>query len=91
MDSKPIPNTCCPACGYWFEAASCIDSPDATPSEGDFSACLNCGQLLVFTNDLQQRLPTEDEITESWKNAQLIKALRAIKKRGVIYEPVQPN
>jgi hypothetical protein len=34
---------------------------DAKPKEGDYSMCLSCGAVSIFTKDLQLRKPTREE------------------------------
>ena len=57
------PATACPWCGYKIDAASSADprDPEATPSPGDFSICLECASPLFFTEGLGLRKPTPEE------------------------------
>jgi len=38
----------CPKCNHRFEFATSIDSPEARPSVGDISFCVNCGAVNQF-------------------------------------------
>ena len=41
-----------------------VTGDGAKPSEGDVSVCFYCGALLIFTNDLRQRLMGRDELKQ---------------------------
>jgi len=47
-------------CGYMLDATSQVGG-ESTPSEGDFTVCLKCGELWVFNNDITVREPTLKE------------------------------
>jgi hypothetical protein len=52
LDSTVVPDQACPRCGYKFDRASpAMPNTAATPSPGDISLCLDCGQILVFNDD----------------------------------------
>lgn len=38
----------CPTCGYEMDAATAI-AGDGRPSVGDISLCINCGEVLEFS------------------------------------------
>ncbi len=62
---SPIPLTACPWCGKKSSRAWALDPEgDARPKPGDFSMCLSCGNVYVFTSDLGARKPEPDEIPE---------------------------
>lgn len=50
----------CPWCGKHNDRASSVEG-EHTPSEGDFSPCIGCGEWSVFQADLSQRKPTDAE------------------------------
>lgn len=51
----------CRGCGYMTDAAACADDPDAEPSVGDLSFCLNCGHPAIYDRNLHLReLTLED-------------------------------
>lgn len=54
MNTTRHPATTCPHCGYKIDAASPPEG-QAEPSEGDFSVCLKCAGLMVFTHDMTLR------------------------------------
>jgi hypothetical protein len=72
--STRLPASCCPVCGYKFDAASKTSGgPDRDPQEGDVTVCIGCLAILTFNEDLSVRLPTE----EDWKEIRKIKGLAA--------------
>jgi hypothetical protein len=44
-----VPPSMCPACGYACDAATSLEDRDAVPEPGDWTVCLACGELLVFS------------------------------------------
>lgn len=77
-----------------------MDEADAVhgsgpPDEGDFSVCLNCGQLLTFTAELALRVPTREEVgvimtnDAAWEVIE--RAQGIIKRRGPLARPYTGN
>lgn len=66
--SVDTPPSRCPKCGTTQTRAKSIDA-DAEegdmPCPGDFSVCLDCGELLCFDGRLALRLPTAEERVEA--------------------------
>ena len=57
------PESRCPGCHKRLGAAT--NNMDGTgPSVGDVTVCLYCGCFAVFTEHLQLRPPTAEELTE---------------------------
>jgi hypothetical protein len=54
----------CHACGYATNAAAEVDGRAGTPDPGDWSLCLNCGEVSVFGLDLKRRRLTEAELRD---------------------------
>jgi len=52
-----IAPTACPACGEVIEAAT----GHGTPAPGCVTLCIYCRAILIFTDDLQQRLMSNAE------------------------------
>lgn len=52
----------CPYCGAPNDAATSLES--GTPNPGDVSICLFCTSILVFADDLRQRVMTPQEWDE---------------------------
>ena len=60
-----LPESLCPECGYKLDAATCVEGDGANPPDpGDVSYCLNCGQVLIYAENLSVRRPTREEIAE---------------------------
>jgi hypothetical protein len=71
-----------------MDAASSAED-GAVPTPGDISVCLNCGQILVFGDDLIQRMPTEEELakikaSKIWPGLQSVQI--SIRMRGRIHD-----
>ena len=49
LPSHVMPPTLCPVCGYFFDAASPVGKGKAKPKPGDFTLCMKCGGILLFT------------------------------------------
>lgn len=50
-----LPPAPCPACHEVQNAATCIDDDVARPKPNDFSVCINCGEVLLFNDDMTVR------------------------------------
>lgn len=66
----PMPLATCPRCGYKPDYASKIHG-DGDPTPGDFTICLHCNALLVFTEKMQLRNPTLAESQLAQKDPEL--------------------
>lgn len=66
----------CPSCGSKLNGAT-DPVGDATPSSGDITVCLYCGHILVFTDDLRLRNPTDEEIHEIAGDVRILAIQRA--------------
>ena len=42
----------CPLCNYKIDSASRPNDDKAVPVPGDFTICLNCGDILMFADDM---------------------------------------
>ncbi len=49
----------CPTCGADLNAATAMSDPESSPSPGDLSLCIKCGELLVFDQDIKLALMSE--------------------------------
>lgn len=57
----------CRMCGYKADASTSLFRPDAVPTSGAFSVCLNCGEVSVYEIGplgVAVREPTLDELAE---------------------------
>jgi len=68
------PENRCPRCGHKLDRASGVNSGSA-PATGDLSVCIQCGELLIFLEDLRIRSlsPAEFEELEIETKALLVK------------------
>jgi hypothetical protein len=77
--------TACPRCGYRLDAASDLIG-GATPKPGDFSVCLNCGELLRFNRKRILRICRPHELRDPGlgpkEHATLLRAQQLIRERG---------
>lgn len=84
---QDITPSSCPSCGYHLDAASHTTDADTRPTPGDYSVCINCGELLRFTeamtverlsgrelDDLETQEP--EVYAELWKASRTIIAMR---------------
>lgn len=55
--------TKCPCCNYTFEVHTQVGG-NAMPKEGDFSVCINCAAILVFTLSDGLHLVNGDQLRE---------------------------
>lgn len=79
--TRTRPNQC-PNCGYLCGAAAPLaGSADVPPEAGDFSLCLNCGQLLVFTAGMGLAFGDPAGLAAEQRQ-QVAAAQRWIKNRG---------
>lgn len=77
-----LPESHCPACGYLMDAATPVDGGKDGPTPGDFSVCLNCGEMLVYEAGLKLRkLSPQDDVSPD-NLAELRRARRLIINRG---------
>lgn len=59
------PASLCPHCGAMITAASDSGLGPTNrnePKPGDASMCLECGEFLIFDQELKVRLPNDDEV-----------------------------
>jgi hypothetical protein len=78
----------CPQCNYKLDGSTHVHGDKASlPEPGDYSVCLNCGQVLVYEDDCRLRKATVRDIgalmseaPDSW--AVIEKAQFFIRRRG---------
>ena len=64
----------CPACGLKMDASSDMDGK-AIPKPGDFTLCIRCGCVLVFTDELIGRRAEQadlDALNDAERHALLV-------------------
>lgn len=70
---KMKPSKCC-ECDHEMDHAS----GPCQPSANDWTLCIKCGSLNIFTGDLGLRAPTFDEMIASAKDSELQRLRRLI-------------
>jgi hypothetical protein len=59
--TKTNDTAACPACGQRLSGATSLDG-DFAPQAGDLSVCCNCGESLVFNDDLTLHSISKEEM-----------------------------
>lgn len=54
-EGRPLPVSHCPACGYKLDTATAAVTKDCRPAPDDVSLCLECGEILIFNEDMTLR------------------------------------
>lgn len=54
-----VPNCYCPKCNERLDAVTSLNG--YIPSSGDFTVCIKCTSVNIFTEDLMLRLPNAEE------------------------------
>lgn len=82
---RQLPANACPTCGYVMDSATCTTDEAGRPSEGDYSACMKCGELFVFTATLNLRILDLNDMLEmrNETQAQLLKVQAVIRRERV--------
>lgn len=63
MISHETKLTSCPKCGHAFECATALDGDEnIAPGPNDLTVCIECGCWLRFTDDMNVRAMTPEEI-----------------------------
>lgn len=60
MKDHRLPHHECPSCEMALDAATDAYG-EATPEPGDLTVCIYCAAILVFTDTMGLRLPTDEE------------------------------
>ena len=77
-------NPYCPNCGVIVDGVTSVEgNEEATPKEGDWTICIYCCAALMFTKDIQLRLPYRnetipDDIDELRNKVEIIKQVQNI-------------
>ena len=61
MKTTRLPPASCPSCEKKLDAAT-HPTGDVAPSPGDVTICLGCQDILIFTEELGLRRPTDQEL-----------------------------
>lgn len=78
---EPCP---CPYCGAALDGATvAVAEKEIMPEAGDWSVCLYCARLLVFTGvGVAVRKPTDEEAAEGMADEGVRRAISVVKKYG---------
>lgn len=80
--SERMKEQCCLKCGEPNDAASGVVDKHARntikPRPGDVTLCMNCGHLMMFTNDLSFRELTKEEQKHAATDRRLITTRAAL-------------
>ena len=57
-----VPSMPCPKCGVSNDGATDLSNEGNKPKAGDFTICIKCGNIGIFTEDLHVRTAWTDEI-----------------------------
>jgi hypothetical protein len=82
-----LPVIQCPFCGNCLEAAIPTISEHACPNPGHYCVCLNCGEVLIFTETMGVRQVRDSELLDAEDREAIILTIKtsvAIKRRGRI-------
>jgi len=76
IDDSEVPASACTNCGMLSDHAIGVSTdPDrerVVPQPGNFTICRQCGQLMVFDDDLMLRNPTDVEMHDIAGNELLL-------------------
>jgi hypothetical protein len=92
MKGYPIKPTLCLKCGYATDMASNVSSK-GKPQPGDYTLCLNCGQLMQFNDKLYPVMLGDGKVAElTDQQRRIVEATKAfIRRRGPIPKRGKPN
>lgn len=81
-----LPNDECPTCHYKFDSATEVTGKQHRPRVGDITICLNCGDVLIFNDDMTIRQVEDDELLnlDEETYTTINRATNEIHKRGRI-------
>lgn len=81
MKTTRLSESACPTCGKTLDAATHMT--DVSPSPGDCTICLGCQDILIFTEELGLRRPTDQELETLplLEISQVQRSLAAVKAR----------
>ncbi len=98
MTADKLPEAWCPTCRAIVDARTPIGTvAPRAPDAGDIGICFYCGAVNIYTDDLQLRSPTPDELAVLQQNPFIMKAARlapphlrpAHRHLGDIHDPNQ--
>lgn len=76
-EKQKIKGSHCPSCNCFLDGASELNG-DSKPKPGDITICGICGNVAIYDNQMDIRLPTSDELMELSKDENIIRVQFAI-------------
>lgn len=70
-------DTKCPHCGYHADRQGAVDDSDATPTPGDVSLCISCGEWAVYDGGLALQSPSREQSREFSRDPDLKRIRRS--------------
>jgi len=68
-----LPRAClCPHCGAKLDTSTELGHEDHAPVPGDYSMCLHCGVILIYTPELQVRRAELEDLAKLPKETLLL-------------------
>ena len=80
LKRAPVPISHCTGCGKLCDDATGL-ATERNPRPGDFTICFGCGHLMVYSDELTLRDPTNAEVVEVAGDPRLIAAQRVVAAR----------
>jgi hypothetical protein len=71
----------CPQCFTILDASTCMTSSDAKPEPGDFTICIGCASVLLFTPQMDLELSSLEAIPTHSRMG-FARVVQAVKERG---------
>lgn len=83
LHTSRVPRSICPWCDTPLDAATSANlaEPEVTPSPGDWTFCIECTSLLIFTEGLGVRKATPAEERASFDDPVCRRARHALQRR----------
>lgn len=75
------PSSICPYCGCMLDACCTIGHGSIAPKPGDWTICMDCSQVLFFTETLTVRKPLPGELQAYARRDPLIRARMAFMRQ----------
>lgn len=88
--NERVPPCLCPSCGQLLDAATDSNLAGKYPSPGDFSVCIKCASVLLFTDAFKLRPATSLEISTLPKKV-AVDLNRAVLVARQLMQTLQPR
>jgi hypothetical protein len=77
MKTTKLPRSECLNCGHPLDRATHVDGARRA-KPGDVTLCIRCSHIMIFTEDMSFRNPTDEELTEIAADADVMRAAVAL-------------